>query len=244
MPDLAGDVVVVTGASRGLGRSMSLRFAAEGARVVLVARDGDALASVADRAEGETLETRADVRHENDVAEVFDRALETFGRIDTLVNNAGVGLVGTYGHGKETVDVETREWDRILSVNLRGPFLCSRAALPTLRDQGGGNIVNVTSTFATEPKAGWAPYVSSKYGLLGLTGTMALEYEDAGVNVNSLHPGGKADTRFWDHLDEDERDDVLAVDVMDDAAVALASQDPGGVTGEHHDARGWERRLG
>lgn len=243
MPDLAGDVVVVTGASRGLGRSMSLRFLAEGASVVLVARDSDALSAVAGRHQGETLAVPADVRHEADVTEVFDRTRERFGRLDTLVNNAGVGLVGTYGQGKETADVDTDEWDRILDVNLRGAFLCARAALPILLDRGTGNLVNVTSTFATEPKAGWAPYVSSKFGLLGLTRTMALEYRESGVNVNSLHPGGKVATRFWDHLPEEERDDVRDADVMNDAAVHLASQGPDGITGEHHDAPGWERRL-
>lgn len=242
MTDLDGRTIVVTGASRGLGRSMATRFAAEGARVVLVARDAEALDEVARSAGGETLVAPGDVRRETDVKDVIEETLDTFGAIDVLLNNAGIGLMSMYGHGKDTASITTDEWDSIVDVNLKGAFLFTRDVLPTLLEQGHGNVLNVTSTFATEPKSGWAPYVSSKFGLLGLTKTTALEYEERGINVNSLHPGGKAATAFWDHLPE-ERDDVLGPEVMNDAAVMLAAQGPAGVTGEHHDAAGWERRL-
>lgn len=222
---------------------MATRFATEGARVVLVARDTEALDEVAERIDGETLVASADVREETEIENVVEQTLDAFGGVDALVNNAGVALMSLYGHGKEAASVTTEEWDLIVDVNLKGAFLCMRKVLPVLLDQGCGNIINITSTFATEPKAGWAPYVSSKFGLLGLTKTVAQEYEAEGINVNSLHPGGKAATAFWEHLAEGERDGVLSSDVMNDAAVSLAAQGPAGVTGEHHDAAGWERRL-
>lgn len=244
MAELDGETIIVTGASSGLGRSMAERFAAEGARVVLVARHEDALRDVAAGLDAEALVAPADVRNESEVVDAVDAAVERFEGVDALVNNAGVGLMRLYGRGKEVAAISAAEWNRILEVNLRGPFFFSKAVLPLLCERGGGNVINVTSTFATEPRAGWAPYVSSKFGLLGLTKTTAIEYENEGINVNSMHPGGKADTEFWERTSTDDRDDVLGADVMNEAAVLLAAQGPGGVTGEHHDAAGWERRLG
>jgi 3-oxoacyl-[acyl-carrier protein] reductase len=253
MTELDGEVIVVTGANRGLGREMSLRFAREGARVVLVGRTESELEAVADEAEeeagtgesgGETLVVPADVTESAEIEGVVESTLDTFGRLDTLVNNAGIGLLSIEDGGRPTHEVPEERWREILDVNLTGVFLCSRAALPAMLDAGRGNVINISSGLGRYAAPGYAPYNASKHGLEGLTKTMALDYEDEGVNVNALDPGGRVDTAFWDHLPDEERAEILQPDVMNDAAVVLAAQGPGGVTGESMNAADWEERLG
>jgi len=244
MTELDGDVVVVTGANRGLGREMSLRFAREGGRVTLVARTEAELEAVADEAEAETLVAPADVTDSAQVESVIEATLDAFGRVDTLVNNAGIGLLSLEDGGRPTHDVPEERWRQVLDVNLTGVFLCSKAALPRMLEQGRGNVINISSGLGRYAAPGYAPYNASKHGLEGLTKTMALDYEDAGVNVNALDPGGRVDTAFWDHLPDEERSEILQPDVMNDAAVLLAAQGPGGVTGESMEVADWEARLG
>ncbi len=244
MTELDGDVVVVTGANRGLGREMSLRFAREGARVVLVARTASELEDVAAEADGETLVAPADVTDGDEVEGVAESALDAFGRVDALVNNAGIGLLSIEDGGRPTHEVSEERWRQIVDVNLTGVFLCSRAVLPHMLDAGHGNVINISSGLGRYARPGYAPYNSSKHGLEGLTKTMALDYEEDGINVNALDPGGRVNTAFWDHLPDDERSEILQPDVMNEAAVLLAAQGPGGVTGESMDAADWEARLG
>lgn len=244
MTRLADDVILVTGASRGLGREMSLRFAAEGARVVLLARDEAALEAVAAEADGETLVTPADVTNGGQVVDAVDAAHDRFGRVDTLVNNAGIGLLSLEDGGSPLADIDPERWRTILEVNLTGVFECSRAVLPGMAEHGRGNVINISSGLGRRAAPGYAPYVASKFGLEGLTKTTALDYEDAGVNVNALDPGGRVNTAFWDHLPNEERQSILQPDVMNEAAVLLAAQGPDGVTGESMAADDWEARLG
>jgi 3-oxoacyl-[acyl-carrier protein] reductase len=241
---LEDEVAVVTGASRGLGRSMVERFSAEGARVTLTARDEDLLEEVAAGLPGESLVVPADVRDVDAVERVIERTVERFGRIDTLVNNAGVSLLGLQDSRKRLVDVAESEWDTVLGVNLKGTFLFTRAALPHMAERGRGNVINVSSGLGRRAIAGAGPYVSSKWGLEGLTRVTALEGEEDGVNANALDPGGRVDTDIWAHLPDEERAGILPPDVMDDAAVLLAVQGPDGVTGASMTAEGWEERLG
>jgi 3-oxoacyl-[acyl-carrier protein] reductase len=243
MSELDGEVVVVTGANRGLGREMSLRFAREGARVVLVARTEAELEAVAEECEAETLVAPADVTDSTEVEGVVEATLDAFGRVDTLVNNAGIGLLSLDDGGRPTHEVSEERWRQVIDVNLTGVFLCSKAALPHMLERGSGNVINISSGLGRYAAPGYAPYNSSKHGLEGLTKTMALDYEDAGINVNALDPGGRVDTAFWDHLPDEERAEILRPDVMNDAAVLLAAQGPEGVTGESMDAADWEERL-
>ena len=243
MSTLDGEVVVVTGASRGLGRSMAERFGAEGARVVLTARDEDRLETVAAGVE-EPLVVPGDVREAETAERVVDRAVETFGRVDTLVNNAGVSLLGMTDSRTPIQEVSVERLDTVLEVNLRGVFLLTRAALPRMYEQGRGNVINISSGLGRRAIAGAGPYVSSKWGLEGLTRVTAMEGEDRGVNANALDPGGRVNTDIWGHLPEEERAEIRQPDVMDDAAVLLAAQGPDGVTGESMTADEWERRLG
>ncbi|PSQ10893.1 NAD(P)-dependent oxidoreductase [Halobacteriales archaeon QS_5_70_15] len=248
MSELDGEVIVVTGANRGLGREMSLRFAREGARVVLVGRTASELEAVAEEADAEgaggTLVAPADVTESTAVESMIESTRDAFGRVDTLVNNAGIGLLSLEDGGRPTHDVPEERWRRIVDVNLTGVFLCSKAALPGMLERGRGNVINISSGLGRYAAPGYAPYNASKHGLEGLTKTMALDYEEAGVNVNALDPGGRVNTAFWDHLPDDERAEILGPEVMNDAAVLLAAQGPGGVIGESMNAEDWEARLG
>jgi 3-oxoacyl-[acyl-carrier protein] reductase len=248
MVDLNGDVIIVTGASRGLGRLMTERFSEEGARVVLVSRTEDALHEIADGIPGETLVAPADVTKKREVDSVIDATIRAFGRIDTLVNNAGIGLLSLNDEPKCLIDVTEADWKRILAVNLTGPFLFTQAVLPQMVEQQGGNVINISSGLGRDVylvgSSAWAPYTVSKWGLEALTKVTALEYDKDGVNANTLDPGGQVDTGFWDHLSEPERQEIMSPDVMNDAAVLLAAQGPDGVSGEGMDAPAWETRLG
>jgi 3-oxoacyl-[acyl-carrier protein] reductase len=244
MSMLENENVVVTGASRGLGRSMAERFAREGATVALTARDEERLERVAADLPGESLVVPADVRDSKAVEGVVARIVEEFGDIDTLVNNAGVSLLGLTDSRTPLTEISEAEWDTVLEVNLTGVFLFTRETLPHMYEQKGGNVINISSGLGRRAIGGAGPYVSSKWGLEGLTRVSALEGADHGVNANALDPGGRVDTDIWAHLPDEEREEILDPDAMDDAAVLLAAQGPGGVTGESMTAEQWEARLG
>jgi len=244
MSTLADEVIIVTGASRGLGRSMVERFSEEGARVVLTARDEALMEEVASGLPGESLVVPGDVRDADAVANVVEETVDAFGRIDTLVNNAGVSILGMQDSRKFLQDVTEEEWDTVLEVNLKGVFLFTHEVLPHMYERERGNVINVSSGLGRAAVGGAGPYVSSKWGLEGLTRVTAMEGEKFDVNANALDPGGMVNTDIWAHLPEEERQQILQPDVMDDAAVLLAAQGPDGVSGESMDAEGWEERLG
>ncbi len=244
MTQLDDDVIVVTGASRGLGRSMAERFSADGARVTLTARDEHRLEDVASGLPSDSLVVPADVRESDAVEAVVDETIDEFGRIDTLVNNAGVSLLGIKDERTRLTDVSEDEWDTVIEVNLTGVFLFTRAAMATMIDQGHGNIINISSGLGRGAIAGAGPYVASKWGLEGLTRVTALEGNEHGINVNGLDPGGRVNTDIWAHLPAAEREEILQPDVMNDAAVLLAAQGPDGISGESMPAQEWEQRLG
>jgi 3-oxoacyl-[acyl-carrier protein] reductase len=239
MGRLNDETVIVTGPSRGLGASMAKRFAAEGADTVLTARSDDELRAVADAADGETLVVPADVTDEPAVAALVDETVAEYGRVTGLVNNAAVGMLSLHDELREVADVPVEDWRRILAVNVTGPFLCAKHAVP---EMDGGNVINVSSGLGRRGSAGWAPYVASKWALEGFSRTLAEELEPD-VNVNCLDPGGRVETGFWNHLDGEERESILDPDAMDDAAVLLLEQGPGGATGESMPAGDWEKRL-
>lgn len=243
MRRLDNETVIVTGASSGLGASMARRFAAEGADTVLTARSEDDLREVADDADGETLVAPADVTDEAAVEALVAETVDAYGAVTGLVNNAGIGLLSLYDERRETVDVDVDDWRRILDVNATGCFFCAKHAVPEMRSVGRGNVVNISSGLGRRGAAGWGPYVASKWALEGFSRTLADEVAPE-INVNCLDPGGRVETRFWDHLPDDERASILQPDAMNDAAVLLLEQAPGGVTAESMPASDWEARLG
>lgn len=240
MGRLDDETVLVTGASRGLGASMAKRFAREGANTVLSARSEADLETVAAEADGETLVVPADVTDEAAVEALIEATVEEYGDLTGLVNNAAIGLLSLYDERREVTGIDAEDWRLIMEVNATGPFLCSKHAVP---EMSAGNVVNISSGLGRRGSAGWGPYVASKWALEGFTRTLAYELEPE-INVNGLDPGGRVETKFWDHLPEDERESIRDPDVMDDAAVALLAQEPGGVTAESMAAEECEERLG
>ncbi|MBV9564257.1 MAG: SDR family oxidoreductase [Bradyrhizobium sp.] len=178
-------VALVTGAARGIGLATARRFLAEGWRVALLDIEHGLLhAAVAALAESDgTLELTCDVSDAAAVGKAIDDVARRFGRLDALINNAGVAVFAPL---LETSDAD---WNRILAVNLTGPFLCTRAAAPLMRVHGGGAIVNVTSISAVRASTLRSAYGTSKAGLAHLTKQLAVELAPLGIRVNAVAPG-------------------------------------------------------
>ena len=186
MTDLSGKVAIVTGAGRGLGRSMAEALAEAGAAVTVAARTGDELDAFVARTKvtgGQALACPTDVTDEAAVARMVDATVETFGRLDILLNNSGI-VAST-----PLLDQPSEEWDRVIATNLRGTYLATRAAGQHLVAQGSGKVINIASNFALQGVANHAAYSASKAAIIAFTRSMAIEWARHGVQVNAIAPG-------------------------------------------------------
>ena len=221
---LAGQVALVSGASRGIGRAVALAFAREGARVVLVARGRDGLAQVAtaiEEAGGAALVVPGDAAEADTGRHAVEAAVAGFGRLDCLVTAQGVGSFGPL----EASRIE--DWDAMLRANLTATYLLCRAALPTMLGAGRGTIVAVGSLAAVRAIPGCAAYTASKAGVLGLVRALAAEVRGRGVRVAALSPGA-VDTPFWDAIPSPpDRHRMLRPEAVAEAALLVAAQPPG-----------------
>ncbi|MDJ0976609.1 MAG: SDR family oxidoreductase [Planctomycetota bacterium] len=184
--ELAGRVALVTGASSGIGRATAETLAAHGAAVAVTGRRPeplDALVAAISEAGGRAIAIAGDVRDEAHAAEAVARTVAEFGGLTILVNNAGVIGAGPIE------DTTTEEWDRILDVDLKGPFFFARAAIPHLKGVEGATILNVSSVTGRRPYPGVGPYCVAKAGVDMLTEVLALELAPHGVRVNAINPG-------------------------------------------------------
>jgi NAD(P)-dependent dehydrogenase (short-subunit alcohol dehydrogenase family) len=226
-------VALVTGASQGLGRALALAYAREGATVVLNARSYESIRDVVEEIHDlgtEVLGIGADVTSSSDVQDLVDVAVEHYGGIDVLVNNAGL-----LGPRVAIEEYPEDEWRSVLDANLTGPFLVSKAAIPHMRESA--SIINVTSGVSVEGRAEWGAYSVSKFGLEGLTQILAAELKDRGIRVNSVDPGGmRTEMRAAAYPDEDP---TSRISPEENTAVFLylASDESRDVTGERFKAQ-------
>jgi NAD(P)-dependent dehydrogenase (short-subunit alcohol dehydrogenase family) len=220
---LAGQVAVVTGAGRGIGRAIAGALGREGAAVVLAARSGSELETVAreiEQAGGRALAVPTDVRQEASVEALVRRALAEWRQVDVLVNAAGVATFAP------VTDSKLDDWDQMLAVNLRGAVLCCRGALPSMVGRHRGTIINVGSVVTSRSLAGSAAYTASKYGLLGFSRVLAEEMRPHGVRVGVLSAGA-TDTPLWDAMPAaPARDRMLRADQVAEAALLMAGLGP------------------
>ena len=176
-------VAIVTGGGSGIGRSAAIRLAAEGARVVVADRNAEAAEAVAGAIGAAAVAVRCDVSVAADVDAMTAAAVQRFGRLDVLVNNAGFGIPGP------VTAITEADWDRLMNTNLKGVFLCARAAIPAMAAGGGGTIVNTGSYTAQAAIADRAAYVASKGGIIALTRAMAIDHVGQNIRVNAVAPG-------------------------------------------------------
>lgn len=215
-----GAVAVVTGASRGIGRAVAMRLAKDGWRVALASRDASALVRLADEIAsfgGTALPVPTDVTSEGSVSAMTGAVTSRFGRIDALINNAGVGLF------RAVAETATEEYDRMMNVNMKGVFLCCRSVIPVMTAQQSGDIVTIASLAGKNSFAGGAVYSASKWGVIGFSRSLMLEVRDRNVRVITLCPGS-VNTGFADK----ERNDPTIIqpsDVAETVSFALSMPD-------------------
>jgi len=234
---LKDKVTLITGASQGLGRALALAFAGEGARVVVNARSEESVGPVVGEVEGtgaEVLAVAADVSKAADVKRLVREAVGRFGRIDVLVNNAGL-----LGPRVGIEEYPEDEWRRIIDANLTGPFLVSKAAIPHMAD--GGSIINVVSGVSIEGRAEWGAYSVSKFGIEGLTQILAAELTERGVRANAVDPGGMRTGMRAAAYPEEDPQTRITPDENTAVFLYLASNESQGVTGERFKAQEFER---
>ena len=224
-------VAVVTGASNGIGRGIAEMFAAEGAKTVLVARRADVLNEVAAgiRARGgEALPVPTDLTQEREVVALFDTVRKSYGRLDVLVNNAGVAT------HLNTEDITLDYWREVLDINITAAFLCSREAIRIMKDQQpqGGRIINMGSVSAKTPRPDSLPYTTTKFGVVGLSQGTQKELSGDGVQVTALCPAFVA-TNMTDWVEEQvPKDEMIQPEDIGEAVRYLLKTSPNCVVPE------------
>jgi len=233
---LAGKVAMITGGGRGIGRAIALSFAAEGASVVVSGRTSSEIKEVAREVEKQgrkSLALQADVSREEDVKNMIGETVKVFERVDILVNNAATNL--PY---RNVTDLTLAEWNRVLEVNLTGPFLCCRAVLPTMIRQRSGKIINISSIGGRYGAAGRSPYRSSKAALLQFTYCLAAEVKQYGIDVNAICPGPTETRMMKDIARGSLFPALIRPEEIAEVVLFLASQHSTAITGTAIDAFG------
>ncbi len=230
---LQDKVALITGGGRGIGKAIALAYAHEDAKIAICARTPSEIEQTAGQLRSLGAECEAwacDVSVEEPVSELVANVQKKFGRIDILVNNAGVMT-----RPVPVTQIEAKKWDYTMNVNLRGPFLVTRAVLPMMIRQKSGSIINVSSAIGRGAYANFAAYATSKWGLEGFTQTVAAEVRSLGIRVNSVEPG-TVSTKLSGFMGS-KPESVTAVFVF------LASDEAKGVTGKMLSSSGWKSQV-
>ena len=213
---LKDKVAIVTGAGRGIGKAISEAFAREGASVVCSARSVDEINAVAESIGG--LAIPCDVADEADIRNLIDATLDACGPIDILVNNAGaVARLPVH-------ELPVEDWDQVLNVNLRGLFLCTKYALPSMLDQGSGCIINISSGAGVVGPRNRSAYAASKHGVMGFTKTLVAEYLYQGIRSHVILPDATVSRMRSEGFPNEDPDSLIQAEDIADAAVFLATQ--------------------
>lgn len=230
-------VAVITGATKGIGREIALELARSGASIVAIGTDAAALEEVVAAVQhqnGSALGISANIALPEDIERIFEEAMVRFGRVDILVNNAGITKDGLLLRMKDD------DWDAVMNVNLKGAFLCSRAAAKIMTKQRYGRIINITSVVGQMGNSGQANYCASKAGLIGLTKSVARELAKRNITVNAVAPGF-IETAMTASLSEKVREELASqiplerfgtVQDIANAVSFLASEQAGYITGQ------------
>ncbi|HUT19153.1 MAG TPA: SDR family oxidoreductase [Anaerolineae bacterium] len=213
-------VIIVTGASQGIGRSIAEACASERARVVLAARCAGALSAIADAIRaggGDVLAVPTDVTDEAQVEHLVAQALDHYGRVNGLVNSAGVSPLSPI------TETSLEVWEHTLAVNATGTFLCCRAVWAPMIEAGGGSILNISSGAGKRAHAGWVAYCASKWAVMGLTESLALEGFPVGIRVNALCPGPTATPMREANFPNEDKSRLLDPEEVAEAALFFLS---------------------
>ena len=242
-------VALVTGGGRGIGQAICVELAARGNDVVVADLDEDEMASTVDLVEAEgqrALALQTDLKRLEDVESTVETALDEFGTVEHLVNNAGIA-----GPTSACEQVSSEEWDETVAVNLRGPFYTCRTLLPSMKTAGYGRIVNIASVTGKRPLRQRTPYATTKMGLIGFTRTLAAEVGEHDINVNAVCPGSvdgprirrvfeqkaeatgqSSETVREDAEDESPRKELVTREDIANAVAFLCSSDADRITGQ------------
>lgn len=229
MAALANQIAIVTGAARGIGEAISKRLAAMGAKIILIARDSDALHRVRQEIEnagGHAEVTALDLQNESGIASLADSVKDRYGRCDILVNNAAIGLIGKPLHA-----FDPAEWDRMMATNLRAPYLMIRAFAPLMIEAKSGHIINISSLAGHNPLKNGAAYSASKWGLNGLTYSVAEELREHGIRVSVIAPGS-VNTGFGGGQSTKENTRKIQPDDVANVVAMLVTQAPNSFVSE------------
>ncbi|MFM7569354.1 MAG: SDR family NAD(P)-dependent oxidoreductase [Betaproteobacteria bacterium] len=253
-PSLFNRTVLVTGGGRGIGRSFALALAAEGARVAICGRDANTLAATAEKLKEKgaraVLAVTGDVSQPDDCSRIVDRVAQTFGGLEVLVNNAGLGMrVVNEAFTTQPIpfwQADRQAWRSIIDANVLGPFYMSHTAAPLMVAAGFGRLINVSTSPVTMVRRGYSPYGPSKSALEAMTRVWAQDLAGTGVTANAILPGGATDTDLIPGSGPGRRGSdgqLLPVTIMDSALLWLASDASSGINGRRVVGKLWDPTL-